>query len=259
MSRRSDRAELTGLLRRAWRWVRWGAGLTVTFVMGFLASVWHGLWANPHQLVLLAGVVARWFARTVDTGQRGVVFRAGRVHHVVEDGLAWLIPGIDHIEILHTRATTLHLPAQRITTADGLVYDARVTAVVRILDPATALVAVSDHQQGTATMAALTTWELLRDRTREQLVDRSVLDETLRTRLAERLAPWGVSLDDAAITDLAPTQRTMRATQLSLLADERAGVFRHLVTQAPLHLALGLTGSTRKLEPRTFRTRRRRA
>ena len=66
--------------------------------------------------------LARATATTVKTGTTGLFFSFGRATRVVEPGLCYMIPFLQVVRTMPTRARTLDLPAQRVVTHDGLVF-----------------------------------------------------------------------------------------------------------------------------------------
>jgi regulator of protease activity HflC (stomatin/prohibitin superfamily) len=236
-------------------------------VSGFLAGLWGAAaselprptpdWVARHPIETWAvlGAIARAFARTVRTGEQGVVFRLGRVQRVADAGLVWLVPGIDHLVSVAVRDTTFDLAPQRVGLADGVVVEARATLVVRVDDPAASVVAVSDLRPGVEVASALAVADVLRPRGRADLVDRSGLDADLHAAIAGRLAAWGVTVGSAAFTDLAPDARSARLVQLDALTRERAEAFRRLRAEAGPRLGLGLLGTAVVVRARGSRRR----
>ncbi len=211
-------------------------------------------WArrNPMEALFLALILSRLFAATVQSGWSGVLYRFGRARRVLEPGWHWLIPAVETVAKVRSRAITLDLPPQRIAAADGLVYDVSASLVYRVRDPMAALIEIDDVTDGCETVVALALYEVLGQRTRESMRDREGADAEF-TRLArERLARWGLEVDRAGVTNIAPTPETLRVTQIGLLARERATAVA-LLAGAGLSMAesLFLVGSERRLASRS--------
>ncbi len=228
-------------------WVAWAIGEVLALVGALLKALYDRLRKRPGELVVLAIAVARMFGTTVQTGWWGVLFRFGRARRVLDPGFTWLMPLLEGVKKLPGRAVTLDLPPQRVATADGLVYDAAASLVVRIHDPIAALVEVDDVMEGCRNAAALSVYEVIGTRDREAVRDRQLLDEEFNRRARARLGRWGVEVERAGFTNIAPTVRTLRITQLGALVSERAAVLRRLrdggVTERD---ALALLGSERR-------------
>lgn len=240
------RAEsVPGWLRLGWRWGR-AAALAL---LGAVADRWR---ANPVEAMAVAYAVARAFARTVDTGFVGIVYRFGRVRRVAEPGLVWLIPGVDQLQAWPVQATTMELQPQRVEMADGLVFEVVVTLVVRLGDPVRAAVEVDDCWQGCRVMAALAAQEVLAARRRAAWGDREALDDALQERVAERLSVWGVVVERAAFALVSPDRPTRRITLIDALTAERQRAYGALREGgALLGPALGMVGAGRRLVSRS--------
>ncbi len=207
-------------------------------------------WAmrHPTEAILLVIFIARLFATTVQSGWVGVLFRFGRARRVIEPGFRWLIPGLEHVRKIHSKAITQVLPAQRIAIADGLVYDVGASLVYRVRDPMKAMIEIDDVTAGCATAGALAVWDVLRERRHDELRDRELLDEALTRNVRARIAIWGLDVDRAGFTTIAPTAKTIRLTQLEPLVFERALAMGALTAGGLSTVeALLLLGSDRKI------------
>lgn len=196
------------------------------FVSRLLSGLLNGLWKyakdNPFQSFIVALFIIRLFGATVQTGWHGVLYRFGRTRAVLGPGFRWLLPGIDSVVKIRARAITLDLPPQRIAIADGLVYDVSASLVYRVRDPIAALIEVADLTDGCETQAALAMYETLGSRTRGMVRDRQELDDDFTRRCRTKLDRWGLDVDRAGFTNLAPTAKTLEVTQTALRARERA-------------------------------------
>jgi hypothetical protein len=196
---------------------------------------------------------------TVQTGQTGVKFSFGRFQRTLEPGFHLMIPFLQIALPVPTRSRTLDLPAQRVTTFDGLVYEADANLVFRIVDARAALVEIDDLDRGMVQMLGLGVQEVLRAAGRERIARWDGLDGDLERNLARRLEPWGVRVEQAGFTSVTPSAKTLRVTQLRRTVGERWAALQRLDEQAggELHLgrALALVGTRRVPISRTRRVR----
>jgi regulator of protease activity HflC (stomatin/prohibitin superfamily) len=181
---------------------------------------------HPVVIVLTAVGIARMFGTTVQTGWAGVLFSFGRAKKVLQPGFHPLLPIVQAVRKTPIRSITLDLPRQRVTTADDLVYDAVATIVYRVEDSIQAMTAVQDVRQGVLTLVPLLVHELLREQTGQSLANRPHLDAELTARARQALARWGLTVEQAGMSTIAPSRRTVRLTQLSARAGERARLLR---------------------------------
>jgi regulator of protease activity HflC (stomatin/prohibitin superfamily) len=199
--------------------------------------------------------LARAFGVVIQSGQRGVLFRWGRSAKVLEPGFHWLIPLVHGVKKTPVRSVTLDLPDQKVMTADGLVYGVSVNVVYRVEDPTKALTLVDHVEAGCRTAIPILVTEVLRVRTQAQLVDREVLDRELSERIHGWIARWGLVVEQAGFTTIAPDHSVLRTTQLRSRTLERARALRVLIDGGlDAEAALVLTGTVR--EPAAKSSRR---
>jgi hypothetical protein len=185
----------------------------------------HHPWAVG---VALYGL-ARAFGVMIQSGQRGVLFRWGRVVKELEPGFHWLVPVMHGVKKTPVRSVTLVLPEQKVMTADGLVYDVRVNFVYRVDDATKALTLVDHLESGCRAAIPIIVTEVLRVRDQAQLVDRGSLDRELSERIHAWVARWGLVVEQAGFTTIAPNKGVLHTTQLRSRTIERARALRLLI------------------------------
>lgn len=197
-------------------WVKVRATLSV-----LRDGAWLWIKNHPTEVFIVSLMIARLAGTTIQTGWRGVLFRWGKLRGVLEPGFHPLVPWMHTVRKTQVRARTLDLAKQRVTTRDGLVYDVDVNLIFRIDDPQRALVEIDDYRAGCETILALALQELIHASTNADLADRDALDVSLRARIEPRLTRWGITVDTAGLTSIAPTDETLRITQLLARVRER--------------------------------------
>jgi regulator of protease activity HflC (stomatin/prohibitin superfamily) len=215
----------------------------------FLSSVpgvlWRWLWEfakrRPVVVILVVVAIVRSFGTTVQSGQAGVLFSWGRARKVLEPGFHPLIPVMQQVRHTPIRSVTLDLRPQRVSTADGLVYDVDATVIYHVEDPIKALTSVDDVKRGVTNLVPLLVAELMRGQSLGMLSERSALDADLKTRAQEALGRWGLVVEQAGLNSIAPTRPTARLTQLGARVRERAALLREeLASGVPVSLAVAL-------------------
>jgi hypothetical protein len=207
-------------------------------------------YVRSHPVVTLTLVLAllRMCGTVVQSGSTGVLFVWGRARKTLPPGFHFLVPILYSVRKTPVRSITLELPKQRVTTVDGLVFEVDANVVYQIDNAILALTHVHDLKMGCAVVLAIAVQQVLGRHTRQSLRERQSLDEELAVQTQEKLTPWGVKVEQAGFTTIAPTRKTLRLTQLSQLARERQLVLeeyrRHGL--AP-ELAVALLGSHRHL------------
>ena len=184
---------------------------------------------HPWAVVVALYGLARAFGVVIQSGQRGVLFRWGRAAKELEPGFHWLVPVVHGVKSTHVRSVTLDLPGQKVMTADGLIYDVGVNLVYRVEDATKALTLIDHVEAGCRTAVPIVVTEVIRVRDQAQLVDRVSLDRELSMRVHDRVARWGLVVEQAGFTSIAPNKGVLRTTQLRSRTVERARALRLLM------------------------------
>ncbi len=191
-------------------------------VCRFIVSiVWWYARQHPIPAFLVVLAFIRSFGTTVQTGWAGVLFSRGRAKKVLEPGFHPLIPIFQQVRQTPIRSVTLDLRRQRITTGDGLVFDVDSTLVYHVEDPIRALTEIDDVKKGCLTLMPLLVHDLMREQTSENLSARAQLDAELIVRARNALSRWGLAVEQAGLSSIAPTAHTAQLTQLSARIAER--------------------------------------
>ncbi len=219
-----------------------------------LFALWAGFWG-----------VTRLAGKTVSSGEVGVKFSFGRATRVCEPGFYPLIPIFQTIRTVPSRARTLDLPRQRLTTRKGYVFEVDATLVYRVIDPRQALIQIDSLERGMLQMLGVAVYEVLAELDGAELRVSQELDGRLAQVMGARLERWGVQVERAGFATLHPSRETVRITQLGRRVATRSRAAQHFVTRADGGAALGLLGASQRIISRTraqrareLRSRRRR-
>ena len=129
-------------------------------------------------LVSLSAIVRAMF-RTIDSGHEGLRFTFGRASNRLGPGLHFFVPFVQTMRMLPSRARTLDLPAQRVSTQEGLVYQADANMVYRVIDIRKALIEVDQLEKAMLQMLGLSVQEVLRVARRDQIRNTDRLNQEL--------------------------------------------------------------------------------
>jgi regulator of protease activity HflC (stomatin/prohibitin superfamily) len=228
-----------------------------------LRAVWRLVlgyaWDHPWAVAVALYGLARAFGVVIQAGQRGVLFRWGKAVKELEPGFHWLIPLVHGVKKTPVRSVTLDLPDQKVMTADGLVYGVGVNVVYRVEDATRALTLVDHVEAGCRAAIPILVTEVLRVRDQTQLVDRRALDRELSERIHAWIARWGLVVEQAGFTTIAPDQDVLRTTQLRSRTRERAEALRRMLEAGlDAEAALVLIGTERKPAAKSSRRYHRR-
>jgi regulator of protease activity HflC (stomatin/prohibitin superfamily) len=215
---------------------------------------------HPALVVAAAYGLARAMGIMIQSGQRGVLFRWGRAVKELEPGFHWLIPVVHGVKTTPVRSITIDLPDQKVMTADGLVYDVGVNLVYRVEDATKALTLVDHIDSGCRAAIPIIITEVLRVRDQAELLDRVALDRELSEHMHAWIARWGLVVEQAGFTTIAPNKSVLHTTQLRSKTIERARALRTLLGAGlEAEAALVLIGTERQPVAKSSRRYHRRS
>jgi hypothetical protein len=205
----------------------------IELTLKILRAVWHLIVTYTQQhpwtvAVALYGLAVS-FGVTIQSGQRGVLFRWGRAIKELEPGFHWLIPVVHWVKKTPVRSVTIDLPPQKVMTADGLVYNVSVNVVYRVADATKALTLVDHVDASCRAVIPLFVTEVLRILDQTEVADRATLDRRLTERINGWIVRWGLVIEQAGFTTISPAKSVLHTTQLRAKTLERADTMRMLI------------------------------
>ncbi|MFJ6806978.1 slipin family protein [Streptomyces anulatus] len=180
-------------------------------------------------VVLGAGALyAASAARVIRQYERGVVLRLGRLRDDVRrPGLTMVVPGVDRLRKVNMQIVTMPVPAQDGITRDNVTV--RVDAVIyfKVVDPASAVIAVEDYRFAVSQMAQTSLRSIIGKSDLDDLLsNREKLNEGLEVMIDSPAVSWGVQIDRVEIKDvsLPETMKRSMARQAEADRERRARV-----------------------------------
>ncbi|MFE1789284.1 slipin family protein [Streptomyces sp. NPDC059525] len=159
--------------------------------------------------------------RVVKQYERGIVFRFGRLRKGVRPpGLAMIIPVADRLHKVNLQIVTLPVPAQEGITRDNVTV--RVDAVVyfKVVDPASALIAVEDYRFAVSQMAQTSLRSIIGKSDLDDLLsNREKLNQGLELMIDSPAMGWGVQIDRVEIKDVSLPETMKRSMARQAEAD----------------------------------------
>ncbi|RKT07230.1 regulator of protease activity HflC (stomatin/prohibitin superfamily) [Streptomyces sp. 3211.6] len=167
-------------------------------------------------------------ARVVKQYERGVVLRFGRLREGVRPpGFTMILPVADRLHKVNLQIVTLPIPAQEGITRDNVTV--RVDAVVyfKVVDPASAIIAVEDYRFAVSQMAQTSLRSIIGKSDLDDLLsNREKLNQGLELMIDSPAMGWGVQIDRVEIKDvsLPETMKRSMARQAEADRERRARV-----------------------------------
>jgi len=157
-------------------------------------------------LALLAATIAAGLSKrlrvTIFEYERGVRFRGGRFDRVLAPGVYWSVPGsrIDRVDV---RPVRVAIAGQEVLTADGVAVKGSLVATYQVVDAQRAFLGTNDFRDAIYAELQIALRAVITGMPIDQLLQqRADVPARLKALAAEKVAAFGVELQDASVRDL---------------------------------------------------------
>lgn len=166
--------------------------------------------------------------RVVSEYVRGVVFRFGRMHGVLNPGISVIMPfGIDQVKMVDIRTFTIDVPKQEIITKDNIPVMVDAVVYFNVFDPVLAVVKVANYVHSTSLLGQTILRSILGQHELDEILSkRQELNSVLRQLLDEATDPWGVKVSMVEIKsiELPDTMKRAMARQAEAERERRGKI-----------------------------------
>ncbi|MDB5118997.1 MAG: band 7 protein [Sphingobacteriales bacterium] len=141
--------------------------------------------------------------RRANENQRSVVFTLGKYTRLKGPGLFWIMPLIEHYQLVDIRVASVGLEPQELSTKDNVFIKINAVLWYKVLQPNEAIVNVGDYEQAICRLSSNTLQNIISKHTlKEILRDREMLNITLQKLTDVATEPWGIKIKMAEIKGL---------------------------------------------------------
>lgn len=172
-------------------------------------------------IVLIVVLIMIRSVRVIQQGTYGVVKRLGQFHAVKPPGVVFLIPFIDRMMRIDVREIPRTGDHQDVITKDNVSVGVSATIFSQVIDPRSALFAVSDYeiaidQLGRTALRAVFGGLTLD----EALSERERINSQLQQHMDPVTEKWGIRINRIEIVDMLPPAAVLQAMSLQKEAEQ---------------------------------------
>jgi regulator of protease activity HflC (stomatin/prohibitin superfamily) len=166
---------------------------------GYLANPFLGL-----PFFIVAAVIAASL-KMANAWEKFVILRMGKLQSVKAAGLFVIIPVIDTvIAVIDGRIQTTAFNAEQALTKDTVPVNVDAIIFWHVNDAEKAALAITDYREAIDRVAQTSLREMIGSSMLAALLsDRKDADELLKDEIAQKTAPWGISVTSVEIRDVA--------------------------------------------------------
>jgi regulator of protease activity HflC (stomatin/prohibitin superfamily) len=166
-------------------------------------------------VLIIAVIVILYFLGSIKIlreYERGVIFRLGRAHGAKGPGLFFVFRPLDQMVRVTLRQEVLEVPPQDIITRDNVTLKVNAVITLRVVDPAKAVIEVSNYVYQTSQFAQTTLRSVLGEVELDQLLShREALNSRIQEILDKHTAPWGVKVVSTEVKQVDLPESMLRA------------------------------------------------
>ena len=199
-------------------------------VIGLLILVPSYVFAGTGGFIgaVILAVIVLSSVRVVSEYMRGVVFRFGRMHGILNPGISVIMPfGIDGVRMVDIRTFTIDVPKQEIITKDNIPVMVDAVVYFNVFEPVLAVIKVANYVHSTSLLGQTILRSILGQHELDEILSkRQELNSVLRQLLDEATDPWGikVSMVEIKSIELPDTMKRAMARQAEAERERRGKI-----------------------------------
>lgn len=172
-------------------------------------------------IVALVLVILIRAIRVIQQGSYGVVKRLGQFHAIKPPGVAFLIPFIDRMVRIDVREVPRTGDHQDVITKDNVNVQVSATIFSQIIDPRSALFAISDYEVAIDQLGRTALRAVFGGLTLDEaLSERERINAQLQQHMDPVTEKWGIRINRIEIVDMLPPAPVLQAMSLQKEAEQ---------------------------------------
>ena len=190
-------------------------------IVGAILAVFVGLFV----LVTLASAI-----KVVRQSTQSVVERLGRYHKVMNSGMSFIVPFIDHVRaIVDMREQLADFAPQPVITKDNVTMQIDTVVYYQVTDVAKYVYEIATPRSAIEFMAATTLRNIIGELDLDEtLTSRDIINSKLRVILDEATDKWGIKVNRVEVKNIMPPRDIQDAMEKQMRAERerRSSVLR---------------------------------
>ncbi|OGE78346.1 MAG: hypothetical protein A2751_03755 [Candidatus Doudnabacteria bacterium RIFCSPHIGHO2_01_FULL_46_14] len=223
-------------------------------------------------IVLLVLVFLLGGLRIVDQYERGVVLTLGKYTGTRSPGLTWIFMGIQQMQKVDLRITTVDIPQQEVITKDNVPVGINAVVYFQVESAEHAILNIKDYTLAVSQYAQAALRDVIGGIELDPLLsEREHISEAIKKIVDEATKVWGINITDIKIQDIelpadmkrimakqAESERERRATIIraegEFAAAERLAQAAERLSQVPGGLSMRTLQTIERINPDPSKT-----
>ena len=168
----------------------------------------------PFTLIVVVLVILLAFScvKVLNEFERGVMLSLGRFTGIKGPGVVFVLPAVQRLIKVDLRVIVLNVPKQDVITRDNVSVKVNAVVYFRIVDPAKAILQVSNPYDATSQVAQTTLRSVLGQHEMDDLLSqREKLNNDIQVILDQATEAWGMKVANVEIKDVDLDESMIRA------------------------------------------------
>ncbi|OGE76844.1 MAG: hypothetical protein A3C85_02780 [Candidatus Doudnabacteria bacterium RIFCSPHIGHO2_02_FULL_48_21] len=223
-------------------------------------------------VILLILVLGLGGLRIVDQYERGVVLTLGKYTSTRSPGLTWIFMGIQQMQKVDLRITTVDIPQQEVITKDNVPVGINAVVYFQVESAEHAILNIKDYTLAVSQYAQAALRDVIGGIELDPLLsEREHISEAIKKIVDEATKVWGINITDIKIQDIelpadmkrimakqAESERERRATIIraegEFAAAERLAQAAERLSQVPGGLSMRTLQTIERINPDPSKT-----
>jgi regulator of protease activity HflC (stomatin/prohibitin superfamily) len=152
------------------------------------------------------------FIKVLNEYERGVMLSLGRFTGIKGPGIIVVVPLVQQMRRVDLRVIVLNVPKQDVITRDNVSVKVNAVVYFRIVDPAKAVLQVTNPMEATSQVAQTTLRSVLGQHEMDDLLSqRDKLNSDIQVILDQATEAWGIKVSNVEIKDVDLDESMIRA------------------------------------------------
>jgi len=152
--------------------------------------------------------------------QKGLVERLGKFNRILEPGIHFIIPFMEHVKVVDMREHVVDVPPQEVICKDNVVVTVDAVVYYQIIDPVKAVYNVSNFLMAIIKLAQTNLRAIIGEmELDETLSGRDIINARLREELDKITDRWGVKITRVEIQRIDPPKDIQEAMAKQMTAE----------------------------------------
>lgn len=143
--------------------------------------------------------------------QRGVKFRLGKFHSIMNPGLNILIPIVDRCDLVDIRSNFIDVPSQEAITKDNVSIKINAVVYYKVFDAAKSVIEVQRYMAALGQIAQTTMRNIVGGVTLDELLSNREKVSVEICNIIDKLTdPWGIKVNNVELKDISLPEEMQR-------------------------------------------------